>query len=115
MANPPLHWPHLHRPGRRSTLSNAAAVPGRSVPRSDWETAGSARGRNEPSGWAMPRVSKGNADCFRPMRRSPVLALWQIPGLLGLHQQLVLRVDEGLAAVVGQLVLLFEVDGVLGA
>src|SRR5439155_3937196 len=42
-------------------------------------------------------------------------ALGQVAGLLLGDEQLLLGVDEGVALVVGELVVLLEVDGVLGA
>src|SRR5262245_5931846 len=47
--------------------------------------------------------------------RNGALALREVAALVLGDQQFVLRVDERLAAVIGELVLLLEVDGVFGA
>src|SRR5262245_61215237 len=42
-------------------------------------------------------------------------ALGKVPALLGGDEEFVLGVDERLAAIVGELVLLLEIDGIFGA
>src|SRR5262249_12828785 len=102
----------LQRPCHRPPPAQATAwqdvrSAGRSGPRARRRRALGAESRSfQPGTRRARRFSRE-----RP-RRS---ALGQVAGLLGRDEQLVLRIDEGVALVVRELVVLLEVDRVLGA
>src|SRR5512143_3818745 len=122
----------------RASKCRSSALPGSSTPRAGASSCAHASSSfGEDPSWHGPGVAR-RAPCrpgigcvqsacgYRPgssrLRRGTPeatvrrgLALGEVTRLLGADQQLVLGVDEGLAPVVGQLVVLLEEDGVLGA